>query len=89
MACAALKSSTGGWLHVHGNVSSYAGHVGICTSGHSEGEESWRNQVAENNPWEMEEEASFNVDVEEIPGPRMSSHITCIACSMLLIRSML
>ena len=74
MACAALKSSTGGWLHVHGNVSSYAGHVGICKSGHSEGEESWRNFV-ENNPWEMEEEA---VDVKETPVPGMSFHLPCM-----------
>lgn len=79
MACAALKSSTGGWLHVHGNVSSYAGHVGICTSsGLSEGEESWRNHVAENNPWEMEKKASASVDVEETPGPGMFSHVPCM-----------
>ena len=55
MACAALRSSTGGWLHVHGNVSTHAGPRGSCAEALCQVTESHRNHGAESNPWKMEE----------------------------------
>ena len=57
MACAALKGSTGGWLHIHGNVATYH-RAGVdearipWSSREREGEKK-RHGGGERNPWEM------------------------------------
>ena len=50
VACAALKNTTGGWLHVHGNVSSKTSD-GFGTSRY-ETQSSFR--CAEHNPWDTQ-----------------------------------
>ena len=59
IACAALKSSTGGWLHIHGNVATYHTRpvgVGEATISSSSGErEAERRHGRERNPWEETE----------------------------------
>lgn len=58
MACSALKGSTGGWLHIHGNVATYrarstGGDEATCTMSRGSGER--RHGGGERNPWEMTE----------------------------------
>lgn len=57
IACAALKNSTGGWLHIHVNVSTYTRPEGNCVamSDGKKGGERRRKFGGESNPWEMEE----------------------------------
>ena len=67
VACAALKSSTGGWMHIHGNVTTYPHLVrggGPAAAGEAsqDGEERMKHG-AERNPWEM----SGNVDPSSSP----------------------
>ena len=73
VACAALKRSTGGWLHIHGNVSTYASSEVNSSAGggvEREGERRGRGG-AERNPWTMKEELSGKIN-------RMSVRVTPI-----------
>ena len=53
VACAALKRSTGGWLHIHGNVSTYTKpELQTSTAASCKEGDRGREQLgAESNPW--------------------------------------
>ena len=58
-ACAALKTLTGGWLHIHGNVATHVRSEVTCPAvGGIEGEEDKSHGRAESNPWSMKEKKS-------------------------------
>ena len=80
-ACAALKSSTGGWLHIHGNVSTH--HTRPVEIGETtqivnigEGDSGRRKHGAERNPWEMREKEDPS-DSEDLSVGMCTMHI-CI-----------
>ena len=73
MACAALKGSTGGWLHIHGNVSTYH-HAGVdeakipWSSREREGERKRHGRGGERNPWEMTAGRNPCYDSDDLSG---------------------